>query len=150
VTRGALTNSGALEVHENVVLTTAPASIDHTGTFNVDTVDFGLATARAGGQHGTVGGVLSSPTLNIATLISARRPRVTAAGFVSLGDINLTGSGTKQATLNYLVPVPSPGTITTKLILRATRCSSLPAAASPASPALAPCRSPATPGGGCR
>jgi len=111
---GGAHNSGALEVHENVVLTHClRRQFDQHRTFNVDTVD--LALHGEGGSTVTVVGCLSSPTLTSATLISSAPTTVTAAGLVSLGDINLTGSGTKQATLNYLVPVPSPGTITTKL-----------------------------------
>jgi len=92
-------------------------------------------------------GVLSSPTLNIGNANLSAPTTVTAAGLVSLGDINLNGQRHQTSDADYLVPVPSPGTITTKLILSGdTLLRVCQRQLHQHRQHWQPCRSPATPG----
>ncbi len=116
VTSGSAANTGDLEVHENVALTTASGvNLTNSGTFNVDT---GFPNSNGeGGSNVTVGGTLSNTTtLSIGNPFLSAPTTVAAAGLGSLGNINLTGSATNLATLNF-TGAAAPTTVSTAVRL---------------------------------
>jgi hypothetical protein len=93
VTGGTASNSGDLEIHENVAVTTAAGvNLTNNGTFNIDTgLGQGASTATIGGTLG------NAATLNIGNTSLSAPTTVTAAAFTNSGTVNLAGNTSNSA-----------------------------------------------------
>jgi hypothetical protein len=93
-------------------------NFNNSGTVNVDYRTSSTSTPMGGGSTLTIGGMLTnanSGIFNIGYGNIAAATTVTAAGLSNAGTINLTGSGSVQATLD--ITDPAPTTLTGSLSL---------------------------------
>src|SRR5437764_9761340 len=90
ITAGSAPNTGDLEAHRNVTISTAAGvNLTNNGTFNIDTDSF----LGEGGSTVTVGGTLSNTTtLSIGNNNLSAPTTVTAAGLNNTGTVNLAGN----------------------------------------------------------
>ena len=93
ITAGTASNSGDLEVHENVAVTTASGvNLTNNGNFNIDT------GSGQGASTGAIGGTLTNTaTFNIGNTALSAPTTVTAAGLSNTGTINLAGNTANSA-----------------------------------------------------
>jgi len=93
VTAGTANNSGDLEVHENVAVTTAAGvNLTNNGIFNIDT------GSGQGASTTTIGGTLSNTaTLNIGNTALSAPTAVTAAALTNTGTMTLAGNTSNSA-----------------------------------------------------
>ena len=110
ITTGPANNSGDLEVHENVAVTTAAGvNLTNNGTFNIDT------GSGQGASSATIGGTLSNTNaLNIGNTALSAPTTVTAAGLTNTGTINLagnTGNTANQAKVTVSGQASNTGTV---------------------------------------